>query len=56
MKKTNVKQISISFESKEIEQEIANFIKSKKNTIGVSEYIKSLVKKDMKINSYNNIK
>lgn len=43
-----INQISISFESKEREQEIAKFIKSKKRTVGVSEYIKQLVIKDMK--------
>lgn len=47
MNKDSVKQISISFENKEIEQSIAQFIKEKKKTIGVSEYIKRLVMKDM---------
>lgn len=42
-----IKQISVSFENKEVDQEIARFIKSKKKTVGVSEYIKRLVSKDM---------
>lgn len=42
-----IKQISISFENKEFEQKIAKFIKDKKNAVGVSEYIKQLVVKDM---------
>lgn len=49
-----VKQISISFENKEFEQKIAKFIKDKKKSIGVSEYIKQLVIKDM-INSDDNL-
>ena len=49
MFKTNaIKQISISFEDKKIDQEIAKFIKSKKCSIGISDYIKELVKLDMK--------
>lgn len=43
-----IKQISISFEEKNIDQEIAKFIKSKKTSIGISDYIKELVKADMK--------
>lgn len=43
-----IKQISISFEEKNVDQEIANFIKSKKKSIGISDYIKELVKADMK--------
>lgn len=43
-----IKQISISFENKEREQELAKYIKCKKCTIGVSEYIKQLVIADMK--------
>lgn len=42
-----IKQISISFENKECEQKIARFIKAKKNSVGVSEYVKQLVIKDM---------
>lgn len=47
MDKNIIKQISISFENKEFEQKIAKFIKDKKKTIGVSEYVKQLVIKDM---------
>lgn len=47
MNKSIIKQISISFENKEIDQKIAKFIKNKKKTIGVSDYIKQLVKNDM---------
>ena len=43
-----IKQISISFEEKNIDQEIAKCIKSKKTSIGISDYIKELVKADMK--------
>ena len=47
MSENIIKQISISFENKEFEQKIAQFIKSKKKTVGVSEYVKQLVIKDM---------
>ena len=43
-----ISQISISFENKKHEQEIARFIKSQKKDLGVSEYVKQLVLKDMK--------
>ena len=47
MKINIIKQISISFEDKELDQKIASFIKSKKKSIGISDYIKELVKNDM---------
>lgn len=47
MKVNTIKQISISFEEKELDQKIASFIKSKKKSIGISDYIKELVKNDM---------
>lgn len=47
MSENVIKQISVSFENKEFEQKIAKFIKNKKKTVGVSEYIKQLVVKDM---------
>lgn len=53
MKNDFIKQISVSFENKEHEQEIAKFIKKQKTTLGVSEYIKQLVVKDMKEKSLN---
>lgn len=48
MQETIIKQISISFENKEVDQRIAKFIKCKKKTIGISDYIKQLVIDDMK--------
>ncbi len=43
-----IKQISVSFENKINDQKIAKFIKSQKETVGISEYVKQLVVEDMK--------
>lgn len=53
MEDYKIKQISISFENKEFEQNIAKYIKEKKRTIGVSQYIKQLVINDMSLNKIN---
>jgi hypothetical protein len=46
MKENHIKQISISFENKQVDQQLAKFLKKQKDTIGVSNYIKKVLMKD----------
>jgi hypothetical protein len=43
---SHIKQISISFENKTVDQELARYLRSQRDTIGVSNYIKRVLMKD----------
>lgn len=40
------KRISVSFSSKDEDQELLKWLESRKDKIGISDYIKSLIKSD----------
>ncbi|MGL5718050.1 MAG: hypothetical protein ACRCX2_33915 [Paraclostridium sp.] len=42
------KRVAISFSSKAEDQSILKFLESQKNTVGISDYIKNLIKNDSK--------
>ena len=47
------KQISVSFSKKIYDQEVLEYLETKKDDIGISEYIKYLIRKDMEENKKN---
>lgn len=44
---SQAKRVSISFSSKKSDQELLNYLESKKEDIGISDFIKSLIRKDL---------
>ena len=41
------KRVSISFITKKADQELLNYLESKKDDVGISDFIKSLIRKDL---------
>jgi hypothetical protein len=41
------KRVSISFSTKKADQELLNYLESKKDDVGISDFIKSLIRKDL---------
>lgn len=50
------KQIPVSFSKKTHDQEILAYLLTKKDTLGISEYIKNLISNDMKQNKKEDMK
>ncbi len=41
------KRVSVSFSTKKTDQELLNYLESKKDDIGISDFIKSLIRKEL---------